>query len=97
MTRISVLDPTAPPPTEDVDPGPDAGALAGAVVGLRYDRTWRSFEWVVEEWAGLLCADGAVVRPWCAGNRIGSEGERTQEELGRFTEEVDLAVVGLGN
>lgn len=97
MTRISVLDPTAPPPASEMDPGPDAGPLAGAVVGLRFDRTWRSFEWVVEEWTTRLLAEGARVRPWCAGNRIGSEGELTHEELLRFSEEVDLAVVGLGN
>jgi len=39
MVRMKVLDPTAPPPEVGADPGPDAGALAGRLVGLRYDRT----------------------------------------------------------
>jgi hypothetical protein len=43
MVRMKVLDPTAPPPEIGADPGPDAGTLAGRLVGLRYDRTWRSF------------------------------------------------------
>jgi hypothetical protein len=97
MVRMKVLDPTAPPPEIAADPGPDAGALAGRLVGLRFDRTWRSFEWVIDEWTTTLEAAGAEVRPWCAGNRIGEEGERTRGELERFVDEVDVAVVGLGN
>ena len=97
MARIKVLDPTAPPPEADADAGPDAGELEGRVVGVRFDRTWRSFEWVIDEWRPQLEAAGAEVRLWCAGNRIGEEGERTHRELDEFAEGVDVAVVGLGN
>jgi hypothetical protein len=95
--RITVLDPTAPPPAQDPDPGPDAGPLAGRVVGLRSDRAWRSYEWVLDEWVPRLEAAGATVRRWEAGNRIGEEGDRTSAELAAFADEVDVAVVGLGN
>jgi hypothetical protein len=97
MVRMNVLDPTAPPPEVGADPGPDVGSLAGRLVGLRYDRTWRSFEWVIDEWTPMLSDAGAGVRRWCAGNRIGEEGERTRVELERFVHQVDVAVVGLGN
>jgi hypothetical protein len=97
MTRMKVLDPTAPPPEIAADRGPDAGELAGRLVGLRYDRTWRSFEWVIDEWTTQLGEAGADVRPWCAGNRVGEEGERTRAGLERFVDEVDVAIVGLGN
>lgn len=97
MARVTVLDPTAPPPADEAGPGPDAGPLAGKVVGIRTDRTWRSFEWVADEWADALRAAGAEVRRWCAGNRIGEAGERTAEQLAGFVAEVDVAVVGLGN
>jgi hypothetical protein len=97
MRRITILDPTAPTPDIDVDPGPDAGALAGLVVGIRSDRTWRSFEWVADEWEQLLIAEGATVSRWVSGNRIGDEGERTRVELAEFVDTTDLAVVGLGN
>ena len=97
MAKIKVLDPTAPPPEADEGPGPDAGSLAGRTVGIRYDRTWRSFEWVIDEWRPALEASGATVRLWCAGNRIGEEGARTFRELDEFAEAVDVAVVGLGN
>jgi hypothetical protein len=52
---------------------------------------------VIDEWTTTLEAAGAEVRSWCAGNRIGEEGERTRAELERFVDEVDIAVVGLGN
>jgi hypothetical protein len=97
MTRIHVLDPTAPPPADDLGPGPDAGDLPGQVVGIRLDRAWKSFEWVSDEWARRLREAGAAVRLWVAGNRIGEEGETTRRELEEFAAAVDVAIVGLGN
>jgi hypothetical protein len=97
MTRIVVLDPTAPPPADEAGPEPTVTELAGKVVGIRSDRTWRSFEWVADEYERELRAAGADVRRWVAGNRIGEEGERTRRELEEFADAVDLAVVGLGN
>lgn len=97
VTKIVVLDPTAPSPTADPGPGPDAGELAGKVVGIRHDRTWRSFEEVMAAWIPAIEAAGATVVTWCAGNRIGEEGERTRAELDAFAERVDVAVLGLGN
>ena len=97
MERIVVLDPTAPPPEVSMDPGPDAGSLAGKVVGIRFDKTWRSFFHVKDEWRARLEAAGATVREWEAHSRVGDEGERTRAELERFADEVDIALVGLGN
>ena len=97
MTRVLVLDPTAPPPEVDPDPGPDAQTLRGRVVGIRYDHAWRSWLWTFDEWRPLLEAEGATLHLWRAGNRVGDEGERTRSELGDFATRVDVAVVGLGN
>ena len=97
MERIRVLDPTAPPPEADVDPGPPAGRLAGKTVGLRTDKTWRSFTFATDEWARRLEAAGARLRWWDPGGRIGEEGERTRRELEEFSVGVDVAIVGLGN
>ena len=97
MARITILDPTAPAPSTDADPGPSVAALGGRRVGIRSDRTWRSFEWVADEWERLLAAEGALVQRWVSGNRIGDEGERTRNELREFTDAIDLAIVGLGN
>ena len=97
MARITILDPTAPAPDTDSDPGPSAAALDGLVVGIRSDRTWRSFEWVADEWERLLIDEGATVTRWVSGNRIGDEGERTRIELAAFVDTADLAIVGLGN
>ncbi len=97
MARVTILDPTAPPPEDGAQPEPAAGNLGGKLVGLRLDRAWRSFHWVAEEWAASFRALGARVEVWVAGNRIGEEGERTRSELDGFASRVDLAVVGLGN
>ena len=62
MGRITVLDPTAPPPQDEAGPGPDAGEIAGRVIGFRSDRTWRSFEWVIDEWAHAMSDHCEVIR-----------------------------------
>lgn len=99
MARIAILDPTAPPPQVDPDPGPDLGPLAGRSVGFRYDLTWRSFLWVIDEWKGSLVEAGAATSAWCAGdgNRTGDARARVEGELVAFADRVDAAVVGLGN
>ena len=97
MERIVVLDPTAPPPEVSLDPGPAAGNLKGKTVGIRFDRTWQSFLHVKEEWRERLEQAGAKVHEWEAKSRVGEEGERTRAALERFADEVDVALVGLGN
>jgi hypothetical protein len=97
MARITILDPTASAPDIDPDPGPAVRALSGLVVGIRSDRTWRSFEWVADEWETLLVREGTRVNRWVSGNRIGDEGERTRVELAEFVDTADLAITGLGN
>ncbi len=97
MTRVTMLDPTAPPPEVGTDPGPDAGPLAGKRVGIRFDRAWRAWLWTIDEWAPRFEAAGAVVDRWEAGNRVGDEGLVTFAELDEFADRVDLALVGLGN
>lgn len=97
MARVIVLDPTAAPSGDDRGPGPDVLDMRGVVVGIRSDRTWRSFEWVIDEWTAALEKLNASVRPWVAGNRIGEEGERTARELEEFARKTEVAIVGLGN
>ena len=97
MGRIRILDPTAPPPDIDPDPGPDAGPLVGKKVGIRFDRAWKSFLWVIDEWTAPFKDAGVELVTWCAGNRIGDEGERTQAQLVSFATDVDIALIGLGN
>ncbi len=97
MTRVQVLDPTAPPPEVSLDPGPDAGPLAGKCVGIRTDATWQSWLQVADEWQTALEAAGAEVIVFHAGNRIGEQGEQTRRGLDAFANRVDVAIVGLGN
>ncbi len=97
MSRIRILDPTAAPPEIDADPGRPAGPLTGRTVGIRFDQTWRSFVHATDEWSKSLEASGARLRWWDARSRVGEEGERTRKELDAFVEEVDVAIVGLGN
>jgi hypothetical protein len=97
MSRVRILDPTALPPAVDEDPGPDAGLLNGKAIGLRFDRAWRSWLWIMDEWEPRFRAAGARIVRWEAGNRIGVDGEDTFSALGVFAADVDAALVGLGN
>jgi hypothetical protein len=99
VARIAILDPTAPPPEVDPDPGPELGALAGRRVGFRYDLTWRSFLWVMDEWTRGLGAAGAATESLCVGdgNRSGGERARIEAGLAAFAGRIDAGVLGLGN
>jgi len=96
--RIIVLDPTAPPGSDERSPTYDLGRpLRDVRVGLRLDRSWRSYEVVVDVWSRLLEADGAIPHVLVVGERIGDEGERTRDDLDEWSRLVDVGVVGLGN
>ncbi len=97
VDQIRILDPTAPARELNADPGPDAGPLAGRTIGIRDDGTWQSFIHTTDEWAGLFEAAGAKLRWWHAGGRVGDTGERTRQALEDFADEIDIAIVGLGN
>ena len=99
MARISILDPTALPPEVDAHPGPalEAASLASGRFGIRYDLTWRSFDWVRDEWRQLLSAEGAKVSEWCAGDRTGEAAAATLDDLQNFVAEQEVVVSGLGN
>jgi hypothetical protein len=95
---ITVLEPRVFPPRADetrtwsVD-----GPLAGKVVGLRLESAWRSYIAVVEEWEQRFAADGATVKVFWTGDRVGDEGERTRADLDEWSRLIDIGVVGLGN
>ena len=97
MSRVRILDPTAAPPAIDSDSGPDAGPLAGKRIGVRFDRAWRSWLIVLDEWEPRFRRAGAHVVRWEAGNRIGVDGDDTFSQLSVFAADVDAALVGLGN
>lgn len=97
MSRITILDPTAPPPDVDAAPGPPLGAVEAARFGIRYDLTWRSFDWVRDEWARMLGEEGAAVTQWCAGDRTGEAAESTLDDLRRFAVDQEVVISGLGN
>jgi hypothetical protein len=72
-------------------------SLRGVVVGLRTDRSWRSYFSVIEVWEDMLRRDGAVVRVLWAGDRVGPQGEQTRADVEEWSRLVECGVVGLGN
>ncbi len=101
MGRLIVLDPTTeddPRPTTDEWRAPRLGrSLAGCTVGLRLDRSWPSYEVVVDEWTAMLEADGARVERLVVDGRVATAGVRVRDDLDAWRNLVDAAVVGLGN
>ena len=95
---ITILDPRVIPPrdletaTFNVD-----GSITGKTVGLRLDQAWRSYIAIVDEWEGMLKADGATPLLLWVGERVGDEGEKTRADLDEWSRLIDIGVVGLGN
>ncbi len=98
MSRARVLVPTPPPEDEATSLTYALGrAVRGATVGLRLDTAWRSYEFVVDEWARRLAGDGAEVLTLVTGERAGAAAAKTRTDLDEWSRLVDCAVVGLGN
>lgn len=93
-----IVDPAAESGTSTDDPGPDAGLLSGKTVGFRVDVLWRSWDWVVDEWAAILGDAGAKTILWRRTQGLAGEaGEQHHRDFADFLGSVDVAVVGLGN
>lgn len=77
---------------------PPVGALRGKRIGIRRDKFWLSWDWVTDEWAQLLAADGAETVIWRApvgkGDKEMTEGG---EEYAEFLTSIDVAISGLAN
>jgi len=97
MAKGLVLDPTSTREDDIASPGPDAGPLAGKVIGIRVDQMWRSWDWISSYWADEFRKAGAKVEFWRSCGRSGEEGERMDRELKAFIASVDIMIVGLAN
>ena len=75
--------------------------IAGVRVGLRVDFAWRSFTFIVDEWAKLLEADGAEARPLWVETERGEVRQYNPEDLRTDIDEwsrlIDCGLAGLGN
>jgi hypothetical protein len=70
--------------------------LKGLKVGLRTDRSWRSWTFIASQWAEALRKDGAEASVFPIAEHIGPEGERAIAELGAWADTLDCAVIGIG-
>jgi hypothetical protein len=96
---VTILDPAALATAGgDVDRGPDAGPIAGKVIGFRVDTLWTSWDWASDEWMKLLVEAGAEVRTWRRAQGIhGEEGAAKNAEYAEFVGSADVIISGLGN
>jgi hypothetical protein len=94
---ISVLDPRAEDAGVDRGNGPDFGPLRGRTVGIKTDEFWYSWDWVAEEWAKLLEADGAETVTWREPMPQGVSTPLSVKDFDQFAEQVDGIVTGLAN
>ena len=75
----------------------EADHLSQGRFGIRYDLTWKSFDWVRDEWASQFGEGGASVSHWCAGDRTGEAAETTLGAMQEFARGQDILISGLGN
>jgi hypothetical protein len=98
VAMVAVLSPQPPKLKLNKAKCPPVGGLQGKRVGLRRDRFWLSWDWITDEWARLLEADGAEVVIWRA--PVGKGDKEMVEggaEYAEFLKAIDVAVSGLGN
>lgn len=94
---VTIRVPTAPRRADEVAPTFSVdGPLAGLKVGLRHEGSWRSWMWIVDEWEGLLRADGAEPVVLEAGGRVGEEGVATRAQVAEWVAAIDCGIAGLG-
>jgi hypothetical protein len=95
--RIRVLDPTVPGPLDTMPLPEKLASLSGKVLGVRADRTWRSFTRFAERIRELAPRRLGVrdVLLFDPGIRIGTTEEERRKVAG-FVRQVDAAIVGLG-
>lgn len=94
---VDVLDPTAAGLTDLAPLAPPLTTLEGRVLGVRADRTWRSFQHFAqvlqrEAPRRLGVRDVVLFDP---GVRVGTTAEE-RDKLRGFIHSVDAAIVGLG-
>ena len=94
---ITILDPRAEGADEDRGNGPDLGPLRGRTIGLKTDEFWYSWDWVAEEWATLLQADGAQTVTWREPMPQGVSTPLSVADFDQFADRVDAIVTGLAN
>jgi hypothetical protein len=92
-----VLDPRAEDTDERRGNGPDVGPLRGRTIGLKTDEFWFAWDWVAEEWAAALRADGAEVVIWRERMPQGVATPLSVADFDEFTGQVDAVVTGLAN
>lgn len=93
-----VLDPTAAPAEIVPWSAPRLDkSLRGLRVGLRLDRSWTSYETVLDVWEPLLREAGAQVTRFTVDARVSAAGAQMRNDLDDWRQLVDCAVVGLGN
>ena len=97
MPEIQILSPVSPGPRGRSELAPGLASLVGKRLGIRRDRTWRSFEIFADE-LGRLAREQlgvAEVVMFDPDARIGTP-EHESARVESFAREVDAAVVGLG-
>ena len=95
---VRILEPAAELGRDDPEPGPMLESVAGRRIGIRLDILWPSWDWLADEWAGKLTADGAEVVTWRAAGRVNDEGDEVLKGLTAFVGSgLDACIVGLAN
>jgi hypothetical protein len=98
LTEVAiVLDPRAEDAGELRGNGSDVGPLRGKTIGLKTDEFWFAWDWVAEEWAAALKADGAETVTWREPMPQGVRTPLSIAAFDQFTGSVDAVVTGLAN
>lgn len=90
-----VLDPRSEHMGDLKGAGRDVGPLHGKVIGLKTDEFWFAWDWVAEEWATALRAEGAECVIWRESMPEGVTTPLATAAFNEFLDSVDAVVTGL--
>lgn len=91
-----IVDPRRAAGAGEGSAGPALTDVHGKRIGFRLDELWKSWEWVADEWRGMLEERGAEVVTWRApigkGKDLAADGKQS---LSSFLDSLDAGIFGL--
>jgi hypothetical protein len=93
---VIALSPVPVALVQEERPGPALASIEGRTIGFRVEYIWPAYHVVADEWSRLFQERGARTVTWNSTTHLDTPAG-VRSPIDDFIDEVDFAVVGLGN